>query len=351
MRSICRPLSFLRAAPPYAGSKRHLLPAVFGLLDSALPRVSWADLTFADPFLGGGSVCLTAKALGFAEVVASDIAEQSALVGRALLTNSHTRLTPTAVLRLYAPASPVDGTTPRLLERLPSPCRDFLSRAWLHLHSRTYGGVERDLVALLLLKWISRYFPLGLPTATDAHRIVSGDFDPVTAPRLAHYLRRGRDLLHPDTLLSIAREINQGVIPGNARFLQEDVFAFLPTVEADAIYLDPPYPATQSYERAFGLIEEFLGGEPAPPSPFSSRRPPLDELLDACSHIPVLVMSLGNALLDEGQVRELVTRHRRVIRVISLPYRHYRSVASKEKNLQNREFLVLATSPDRRGAA
>jgi hypothetical protein len=270
-----RIVPFQQALPPYAGSKRRLLAPIFGLLDNVLPRASWNRLSLADPFLGGGSVSLTAKALGFGGIIASDTAEQSALVGRALLTNSNTRLTPTTVLRLYQPALPVDGVTPRLLERLPSPCHAFLSRAWLHLHSGTYGGVERDLVALLLLKWISRYFPLGLPTATDAHRIVSGDFDPVTAPRLAHYLRRGRDLLHPDTMLSIAREINQGIIPGNARFLQEDVFAFLPTVEADVVYLDPPYPATQSYERAFGLIEEFLGGEPAPPSPFSSRRPPV----------------------------------------------------------------------------
>jgi hypothetical protein len=336
--------AYLRALPPYPGGKRRLLPLIFGLLDSVLPRASWANLTFADPFLGGGSVSLTAKALGFGEVIASDAAEQSALVGRALLSNSHTRLTPAAVLRLYEPAFPIDGAMPRLLERLPPPCGGFLAAAWQHLHGGTYSGVERDLVALLLVRWICRYFPLGLPTATDAHRIASGDFDRVTAPRLAHYLRRGRDLLRPDTLLSIADEINQGVMPGNARFVREDVFAFLPTVEADVVYLDPPYPATQSYERAFGLIEEFLGREPAEPSPFSSNRPPLDELLAACAYIPVLVLSVGNALLDEKQVRDLVTRHRQALRVISIPYHHYHSVASKEKNRRNREFLVLATT-------
>jgi hypothetical protein len=64
-------------------------------------------------------------------------------------------------------------------------------------------------------------------------------------------------------------------------------------------------------------------------------------LLDACRHIRVLVLSLGNGQLDEEQVRTLVSRHRRVRRLLSLPYRHYGAVASSVKNAINREFLVL----------
>lgn len=338
-----RALSFFHALPPYPGGKRRLLPAIFGLIDSLCPQASWPDLVFADPFLGGGAVALAAKARGFGHVVANDIAERSALVGRALLANHHVRLTPAPVLRLFHPAPEVHLARPGLLGRMPDPHRTLLERAWRHLHGGAFRDVERDLVALLLVKWLLRYFPLGLPAATDAHRLVDGDFDPVTSQRLAHYLGRARRLLQPATLLRMADEINSAIFPGSAVVSQMDVFAFLRNVRADIVYLDPPYGGTQSYERAFMLVDEFIGAEPPPPSRFSSRQPPLNELLAACSHIPVLVLSLGNGILDEEGARTLVARHRRVRRILSLPYRHYGAVASQAKNAANRELLALGT--------
>jgi 16S rRNA G966 N2-methylase RsmD len=334
---------YLRALSPYPGGKRLLLPAIFGLIDSVCPRASWPGLVFADPFLGGGAVALAAKAQGFGHVVANDIAERSTLVGRALLANHRVRLTPASVLRLFTPAPEVHLAPPELLGRMPGGHRALLENAWRHLHGGTFTGVERDLIALLLLKWLFAYFPLGLPAATDAHRIVDGDFDPVTGPRLAHYLRRGRRLLQPSTLLTIADQVNRGIFPGTADVSQIDAFDFLPSARADIVYLDPPYGGTQSYEMALMLVDEFIGSEPPPPSRFSSRQPPLDELLRACSHIPVLVLSLGNSLLDEEGARALVARHRRVHRLLSLPYRHYGAVASPTKNAGNREFLILGT--------
>jgi hypothetical protein len=335
--------SFLRSLPPYPGGKRRLLPAIFGLIESVCPRASWPDLVFADPFLGGGAVALAAKAQGFGHIVANDIAERSTLVGRALLANHRVRLTPASVLRLFTPAPEVHLAPPELLGRMPGGHRALLENAWRHLHGGTFPGVERDLIALLLLKWLFAYFPLGLPAATDAHRIVDGDLDPVTGPRLTHYLRRGRRLLQPSTLLYMAAQTNLGVFPGSADVAQMDAFAFLPGVRADILYLDPPYGGTQSYETALALLDEFIGAEAPSPSRFSSRQPPLDELLEACSHIPVLVLSLGNSLLYEEGARALVARHRQVHRLLSLPYRHYGAVASPAKNAGNREILILGT--------
>ena len=80
------------ALPAYLGGKRRLAPLIFALLASRVPRCGWAKLPFVDPFLGGGSMSLLAKAYGF-EVHCNDLAYRSALVGHALIANCSITLT------------------------------------------------------------------------------------------------------------------------------------------------------------------------------------------------------------------------------------------------------------------
>ncbi len=44
------------ALPPYLGSKWRLCPLIYREIDRIVPRRRWAELTFLDAFLGGGSV-------------------------------------------------------------------------------------------------------------------------------------------------------------------------------------------------------------------------------------------------------------------------------------------------------
>src|SRR5437867_9953063 len=94
-------LTIWAALPPYLGGKRRLCPLIFREIDRLVPRRFWAGLTFLDGFLGGGSVSLYAKAQGF-RVVATDIAERSITIGRALIENSRVRLAREDALRLAA---------------------------------------------------------------------------------------------------------------------------------------------------------------------------------------------------------------------------------------------------------
>jgi 16S rRNA G966 N2-methylase RsmD len=336
------PAHLMRALPPYPGRKSRLIPAIFGLIASVTRREDWASLTFADAFLGSGAVGLSAKALGFGTVLANDLAARSTIVGRALIENSSRRLSMPEALRLFAEPV-VARSAPAIAEKVPPPMDRFVTTAHAHILGGTYEGVVRDLVATLLIRSLLRCFPLSLPTASDASRVAKGDFDGVTGPRLAHYLKGAERLGSPTAILASAQRINAAIIPGRASVTQLDALEWLPTIEADVVDLDPPYGGTQSYERAFALIDDFLGADALPVSRFSGRRPPLDDLLDACRHIPVLVLSMGNAVFDEQSLTELVGHHRDVRRVLSIPFRHYGALATSEKNARNREFLVLAT--------
>ncbi len=88
-------------------------------------------MVFADAFLGGGSVALTAKAAGFGLVLANDIAARSVIVGRALLENSTVRVgSPRCYRALASRTGRVEGR--RLLERLPARMAEFLAAGWAY---------------------------------------------------------------------------------------------------------------------------------------------------------------------------------------------------------------------------
>jgi hypothetical protein len=106
--------------------------------------------------------------------------------------------------------------------------------------------------------------------------------------------------------------------------------------------LDPPYPGTTSYEKEYVVLDRLLEGRQHERSAFSGVAPPLHELLRACNHIPIWVVSLGNAAIALDELVDRIGKYRLVRQVVELPYRHLESIASEEKNAKNREHLILA---------
>lgn len=290
--------------------------------------------------MGAGAVSLAAKAAGF-EVQAGDIAERSAIVGRGIIANCHVRLSITRTLDLleFDGSKPL-ATDPAILDRLQPPRRRFFRGALQYLHSRAVTGIERDLLQCLVMRLLVHSFPLSLPEASDAPHAAAGEYDRLSSPRLAHYLRNGA--ISPASVLRARADVNASVLAGRASFERVDAFDLLRT-DAEVAVLDPPYPGTQRYERAFQLLDDFLGGDALPDSAFSSAVPPIEGLLEACSHIPVVVLCAGNARIEEQEWMRLVGRHRTVVRSVSIPYRHYGAIATDRKNRDNREILILAT--------
>src|SRR3989442_12420749 len=87
--------------------------------------------------------------------------------------------------------------------------------------------------------------------------------------------------------------------------MKADILEALPTIEADIVYFDPPYPGVMSYEREYKVIDEVLEGTSRPTSPFTGRdgASMLATLFERSLHIPIWILSLGNKVVRSEERR------------------------------------------------
>lgn len=341
-----RKLAFFGGLFPYLGGKRRLCPIIFREIDALLPRRHWAGRTFLDGFLGGGSVSLYAKAMGF-RVVSTDIADRAITVGRALVENSRVKLTREDVIRLLTP----NPEPPMRIEREMVPSVFTQNVARLIDRALAQARVTGDPAKSALLKMLAirvalLLHPMSQVRKGTIHRMSTGEFEAITDSCVHHYVE-GLRLTRPDRLWDLAQQINAGVFQGEGKVIQGSVFDVLPTIAADIAYFDPPYPGVMSYEKEYRVIDEILEGTTRPTSPFTARdgATMIDGLFERAPHIPIWLLSLGNAVVTLGELEEKMRRLGRETRAIEIKYQHLASVATAEKKAANREFLVIGWDP------
>ncbi|GEM_PF-1190377 len=142
------------ALVPYWGGKRKLCPRIFREIARVHPAATWSSLRLVDPFLGGGSVSLYAKAHGFG-VLCGDQAERSVIIRKALIENDEVRISDDDLLRLFVPA---EGNRALIESRYVPDCfteatARFLDNAFAAAEE-VGDETKRHLLRLLLVKYI-----------------------------------------------------------------------------------------------------------------------------------------------------------------------------------------------------
>ena len=332
--------------PPYLGGKRRLCPIIFREIDRVLPREHWRDLRFLDAFLGGGSVSLFAKGQGFS-LISTDIAARAITIGQALFENSSARLTREDLARALAP--PLSETTSNAMRFVPSvftvSVGAVLDRLF-HAATLTPITAKAALYRLLAIRVAMLAHPMSQVRKGTAHRASTGEWESITPSCLSHYVGALRlDTL--DNLWHLAQKINAGVIEGKGRVIQGDVLELLPKIEADIAYFDPPYSGVMSYEKEYKIIDYLLEGTTRQTSPFTARdgASMIDTLLERATHVPVWVLSFGNAVATLEELESKMARLGRVTKAIAIRYQHLPAVATDEKKRSNREYLLIGIDP------
>lgn len=331
---------------PYLGGKRRLCPLIFREIDRVLPREHWAGRAFLDGFLGGGSVSLRAKAMAFS-VISCDIAARSVTIGDALIANSTVRLTMADIERALSTAeSEVEVNARRFVPAVFAPNVGLLLDRLLHAADTTPIRAKAALLRMLAIRVALLAHPMSQVRAGTAHRATTGEWEAITPSCLQHYV----DALRLDTpakLWHLARKTNAGVFQGQGEVRQGSVLDLLPSIHADVAYFDPPYSGVMSYEKEYKVIDEMLERTTRETSPFTARdgASMIDVLLEQATHIPIWLLSFGNAVTSLEELETKMTRLGRQTKAIAIRYQHLPAISTEEKKATNREYLVIGVDP------
>lgn len=341
-------LRYFDALPPYFGGKRKLVKAIFKLA----PPASDAPV-FADAFLGGGSVSIMAKAMGY-EVLCNDIAERSYLVGKALIENNRTEITKADIYRLFIPNEGDKGFIQDNFcpDVFMSKHAAFLDNAFRSVNEM-HDSPKKWLLKYLLVKVIFQLRPHAQFSSPNAFNIPMEDrkIEYIKNRTYAGSIKTALKAI-PDLVSEVARTVNQGIID-NARDNQaykDDVREFISNIKADVVYFDPPYAGTSAYEDVYHVLDQILAGRrfPKEKSEFSAKdgQKLIGDVFHAARHIPVWILSMGNAGGKNDCMDELVEmmKEHRYVEAYQVKYTHMGGQSSEEHKEKNREYILLGVN-------
>src|SRR5262249_52289848 len=134
----------------------------------------------------------------------------------------------------------------------------FIDRC-LAIAKSTPEPAKADLLKMLAIRVALLEHPMSQVRKGTIHRMASGEYEAITEDCVHHYVE-GLRLTRPDRIWEIARQINLGIFHGEAAVHRGSVLDLLPSVAADAVYFDPPYPGVMSYEKEYRVIDQILEG-------------------------------------------------------------------------------------------
>lgn len=322
----------------YIGNKEKIVSWISSLIPD--------DVTsLLDVFAGGCSVGYMAKEKGL-QVYTNDILQINYYIGKALVENNDVRLTQADVDMVFS-GVPVEGFMFNNYSNVfyfPDECKQLdLYRMNVDRLNNEY---KKALALILLRRSMIRKMPYSRFTINweKIQQLRDEVFSYEHYGRKRAYHNKSFRFHFEDNLA----EYNAAVFSNgkNNRAYNLDVFEAIESINADLIYMDPPYAGTMNdYFGFYGLLDSYIEGRISAPfdNSFIDKSTIIDQFDILFGHLGKyrywMLSYNSRSKPGKEELLALLRRYAEDVTLFEMPYAY--RVTGKEKKLKDIEYLFL----------
>lgn len=301
--------------------------------------------TIFDAFSGGCSISFEAKKRGY-EIICNDILNVNYLIGKALIENSKIKLSNKDVKTVFS-GEPAKGFIYKNYSNVfffPNECMELdLYRKNIEKLKSPY---KKALSLILLRRAMIRKMP---------YSRFNIPFDKIKQLRDENYSyeKYGRKrAYHNQTFkehfLDNLEEYNNAIFDNGKKnkAYNDDVFKVISKVNADLVYIDPPYTGTMNnYFGFYGFLDDFINSKKGKPfeNNFIDKKTFLmlfEKLFFKLKKYEYWILSYNNSSYPDKEVlTNLIMKFSKDVKVIER--KHNYQITGKETKTKNKEYLFI----------
>ncbi len=322
----------------YIGNKEKIVEWISSLIPEDASSI-------LDVFCGGCSVGYMAKLKGLT-VYANDILKINYHIAQALIENNHTILEDADVDCIFA-GEPIEGFVfHNFADRyyFPDECKDLdMIRENI---SKIPDKYKKALALTLMRRAMIRKMPYSRFTIKwdKVKELRDEEFSYAKYGRRRHYHNQSFEFHFKDNL----QEYNNSVFNNGKenKAFNLDVYDAVESIDADIIYLDPPYAGTMNdYFAFYGFLDAYI--ESAVPHPFDNNFTDKNTIIDQFDRLFSKLGKYKYWMLSynsrskptKEEILKLLSQYSSDVEVHEMSYAY--RVTGKEKKQKDIEYLFL----------
>ncbi len=308
--------------------------------------------TIFDAFSGGCSVSFEAKKRGY-EVICNDILKINYLIGKSLIENSDVTISDKDIELVFS-GKPINGFVYKNYSNV-----FFFSNECMELDQyrqnieKLNSPYKKALALILLRRAMIRKMP---------YSRFNIPFDKIKQLRdeeysYKHYGRKRayHNQSFKEHFLENIEEYNNSIFDNGKKnkSYNEDIFKIIPKVNADLIYLDPPYTGTMNnYFGFYGFLDNFINSKVSKPfdNNFIDKKASLElfeRLFSKLKKYKYWIMSYNNSSYPSKEALiKLIKKFSKDVNIIEK--KHNYQITGKETKTDNKEYLFIVKNKNMR---
>ena len=301
--------------------------------------------TIFDAFSGGASVSYAAKMKGF-KVISNDILSINFLLSKAIIENNKIILNDDDIILIFS-GKPKKGFMYKNYSEkffFPEECME-LDRYRENIE-KLNSEFKKALAYSLIRRSMVRKMPysrFNLPW-NKIKQLRDEEYSYAKYKRKRAYHNQS----FKEHFLSNLQEYNNAVFNNHKqnKSFNMDIFDLIPKINADLIYLDPPYTGTMNnYFGFYGLIDEYIKNKKLKPfeNNFVDKKTAIllfDKLFSKLKKYKYWLLSYNNSSYPtKEQLIILLKKYSTEVKVIEKEHNY--QVTGKTKKTKNKEYLFI----------